>query len=153
MMHLRAAVAAEVAASAVAAACMLAAREGIMAAAVAMQDVCTPHIPSQAAPVVRDMDTPVVRATRSQAEGIIADTAGQQWEPQRLVPRPMALMVLTTTVTMRTATGSVPISISIEMGRAHTDSWLALVRCGARRRDGEHGRQRLLRNNAMALMA
>ena len=58
--------------------------------------------------------TPVVRATRSRAEGIIADTAGRQWEPQRSVPRPMALMVLTTTVTMRTAIGSVPISISIE---------------------------------------
>ena len=75
------------------------------------------HIPSQAARVVPDMDTPVVpvvRATRSRAEGIIADTAGRQWEPQRLVPRPMAPMALTTTATMRTAIGSVPISINID---------------------------------------
>ena len=38
---------------------------------------CVRHIPSQAARVVPDMDTPVVpvvRATRSQAGGIIADT-------------------------------------------------------------------------------
>lgn len=123
---MRAAVAAEVAASAVAA-CTLQAREGTMAAAVAMQDVRTPHIPSLAAQVVPEMDTPVVRATRWQAEVTIADMAGQQWEPQRLVRRPMALMVLTTTATMRTATGSVPISISIEARRAHADgSWLAL---------------------------
>ena len=38
---------------------------------------CVRHIPSQAALVVPDMDTqvvPVVRAIRSRAEGIIADT-------------------------------------------------------------------------------
>jgi len=37
---------------------------------------CVRHIPSQAARVVPDMDTPVVpvvRVTRSRAEGIIAD--------------------------------------------------------------------------------
>jgi hypothetical protein len=75
------------------------------------------HIPSQAAPVVPDIPLPVVRvvrATQSQAEVIIANTAGLQWEPQWLVPRPMALMALTTTATMRTAIGSVPISINID---------------------------------------
>ena len=72
------------------------------------------HIPSQAARVVPDIPLPVVRvvrATRSRAEVIIADTAGLHWEPQRLVLRPMAL---TTTATMRTAIGSVPISINID---------------------------------------
>jgi len=70
---------------------------------------------------VHKYNSPVVRATRSQAEGIIADTAGQQWEPQPLVPRPMALTVLTTTVTMRTAIG-------LKTRRAHADGgWLALV--------------------------
>ena len=82
------------------------------------------HIPSQAAQGVPDIPlpvVPVVRATRSRAEGIIADTAGRQWELQRLVPRPMALMALTTTATMRTAIGSVPISINIETRRAHAN--------------------------------
>ena len=84
------------------------------------------HISSQPARVVPDMDTPVVpvvRATRSQAGGIIADTdtARRQWEPQRLVSRPTAPMALTTTVTMRTAIGSVPISINIDRRRAHAD--------------------------------
>ena len=46
---------------------------------------------------------------------------GRQWEPQRLVPPPMAPMALTTTATMRTAIGSVPISINIETRRAHAD--------------------------------
>ena len=75
------------------------------------------HILSQAARVVPDMDTPVVpvvRATRSQAEVTIADTAGLHWEPQRLVLRPMALMEHITIATMRTAIGSVPISINID---------------------------------------
>ena len=75
------------------------------------------HIPSQAARVVPDIPLPVVRvvrATRSRAEVIIADTAGQHWEPQRLVLRPMALMAHTTIATMRTAIGSVPISINID---------------------------------------
>ena len=53
--------------------------------------------------------------------GYIEDTAGLHWEPQRLVLRPMALMALTTTATMRTAIGSVPISINIETCRAHGD--------------------------------
>ena len=80
---------------------------------------CVRHILSQAARVVPDMDTPVVRATRSQAEVTIEDTAGLHWEPQRLVLRPMALMALTTTATMRTAIGSVPISTNIDAHRAH----------------------------------
>jgi len=83
---------------------------------------CVRHIPSQAARVVPAIPlpvVPVVRATRSRAEGIIADTAGRQWEPQRLVPPPMAPMALTTTATMRTAIGSVPISINTR--RAHAD--------------------------------
>ena len=45
---------------------------------------CVRHIPSQAARVVPAIPlpvVPVVRATRSRAEGIIADTAGRQWEP------------------------------------------------------------------------
>jgi hypothetical protein len=86
-------------------------------AVAAIVEGCVHHILSQAARVVPDMDTPVVpvvRATRSQAEVTIADTAGLRWEPQRLVPRPMALMALTTTATMRTAIGSVPISINID---------------------------------------
>ena len=85
---------------------------------------CVRHIPSQAARVVPDIPLPVVRvvrATQSQAEVIIANTAGLQWEPQWLVPRPMALMALTTTATMRTAIGSVPISINIDTCRAHAD--------------------------------
>ena len=49
------------------------------------------------------------------AGGIIADT---DTERRRLVPQPMAL---TTTATMRTAIGSVPISINIETCRAHGD--------------------------------
>ena len=82
------------------------------------------HIPSQAARVVPAIPlpvVPVVRVTRSRAGGIIADTAGRQWEPQRLVPRPMALMALTTTATMRTAIGSVPISINIDTRPANAD--------------------------------
>ena len=52
-------------------------------------------IPSQAAQGVPDIQlpvVPVVRAIRSRAEGIIADTdtVRRRWEPQRLVPRPMA---------------------------------------------------------------
>jgi len=45
-------------------------------AVAAIVEGCVRHILSQAARVVPDMDTPVVpvvRATRSQAEGIIAD--------------------------------------------------------------------------------
>ena len=85
-----------------------------------------PSHPIAGARVVPDMDTPVVpvvRATRSQAGGIIADTdtARRQWEPQLLVPRPMAPTALTTTATMRTAIGSVPISINIDRRRAHAD--------------------------------
>jgi len=86
-------------------------------AVAAIVEGCVRHILSQAARVVPDMDTPVVpvvRATRSQAEVTIEDTAGLHWEPQRLVLRPMALMALTTIATMRTAIGSVPISINID---------------------------------------
>jgi hypothetical protein len=86
-------------------------------AVAAIVEGCVRHILSQAARVVRDMDTPVVpvvRATRSQAEVTIEDTAGLHWEPQRLVLRPMALMAHTTIATMRTAIGSVPISINID---------------------------------------
>jgi hypothetical protein len=104
------------------------------------------HIPSQAARVVPDMDTPVVpvvRATRSQAGGIIADTAGQQWEPQRLVLRPMALMALTATVTMRMAIGSAPISIGIDADRMPTAVGWRWRRSGARRLDSERWRMRI----------
>src|SRR5215207_3187590 len=118
---------AEAAASAVAAADFTGA--GSVAVAACTPDVstvaaivvgCVLHIPSQAARVVPDIPlpvVPVVRVTRSRAEGIIADTdtARRQWEPQR----PTAPMVLTTTVTMRTAIGSVPISINIDACRAH----------------------------------
>ena len=86
-------------------------------AVAAIVEGCVHHILSQAARVVPDMDTPVVpvvRATRSQAEVTIEDTAGLHWEPQRLVLRPMALMAHTTIATMRTAIGSVPISINID---------------------------------------
>src|SRR6185436_9532401 len=124
---------AEAAASAVAAADFTGA--GSVAVAACTQDVstvaaivvgCVLHIPSQAARVVPDIPlpaVPVVRATRLRAEGIIADTdtARRQWEPQRLVSRPTAPMALTTTVTMRTAIGSVPISINIDTCRAHAD--------------------------------
>ena len=108
---------AEAAASAVAAADFTGAGSVAVAAIV---EGCVHHILSQAARVVPDMDTPVVpvvRATRSPAGGIIADTdtARRQWEPQLLVPRPMAPMALTTTATMRTAIGSVPISINTDM--------------------------------------
>ena len=111
---------------AAAASVVVAAADFTAAACVAAAIVvgCVRHIPSQVARVVPDMDTPVVpvvRATRSQAEVTIEDTAGLHWEPQRLVLRPMALMALTTTATMRTAIGSVPISINIETCRAHGD--------------------------------
>ncbi len=103
--------------------------------AACMQDVstvavivvaCVRHIPSLAAQVVPDIRSPavpVVPATRLQAEGIIADmdTVRRRWEPQRLVPQPMALMALTTTATMHTAIGYVPISINIDTRRAHVD--------------------------------
>ena len=124
-------VVAEVAASVVAAADFTGA--GSVAVAACTRDVstvaaiavgCVRHIPSQAARVVPAIPlpvVPVVRATRSRAEGIIADTAGRQWEPQRLVPPPMAPMALTTTATMRTAIGFVPISINIETRRAHAN--------------------------------
>jgi hypothetical protein len=85
---------------------------------------CVRHIPSQAVRVVPDIPLPVVqvvRVTRSRAEGIIADTAGRQWELQRLVPQPTALMALTTAATMPTAIGSVPISTNIDTRRAHAD--------------------------------
>jgi ABC-type antimicrobial peptide transport system permease subunit len=50
---------------------------GVIALVAAIVVGCVRHIPSRAAQVVPDMDTPVgpvVRATRSQAGGIIADT-------------------------------------------------------------------------------
>ena len=108
---------AEAAASVVAAAAFTGAGSVAVAAIV---EGCVHHILSQAARVVPDMDTPVVpvvpvvRATRSQAEVTIEDTAGLHWEPQRLVLRPMALMAHTTIATMRTAIGSVPISINTD---------------------------------------
>ena len=95
-------------------------RDVSTAAAIAVG--CVRHIPSQAARVVPAIPlpvVPVVRATRSQAEVTIEDTAGLHWEPQRLVLRPMALMAHTTIATMRTAIGSVPISINTR--RAHAD--------------------------------
>ena len=84
---------------------------------------CVRHIPSpvaQGVPDIRSRVVPVVRATQLQAGGIIADmdTVRRRWEPQRLVPR---LMALTTTATMRTAIGSVPISINIDMRPANAD--------------------------------
>ena len=126
-------VVAEAAASVVAAADFTGA--GSVAVAACTRDVstvaaivvgCVRHIPSQAARVVPAIPlpvVPVVRATRSRAEGIIADTdtAPRQWEPQRLVPRPTAPMALTTTATMRTAIGSVPISINIDTRPANAD--------------------------------
>jgi hypothetical protein len=128
---------AEAAASAVAAADFTGA--GSVAVAACTPDVstvaaivvgCVLHIPSPAARLVPDIPlpvVPVVRATRSRAEGIIADTdtdtARRQWELQR----PTAPMVLRTTVTMRTAIGSVPISINIDTCRAHADRRLGPV--------------------------
>ena len=74
-----------------------------------------PGRPGYPLPVV-----PVVRAIPSRAEGTIADTdtVRRRWEPQRLVPRPMAL---TTTATMCTAIGSVPDSTLIDAKQAHAD--------------------------------
>ena len=75
---------------------------------------CVRRIPSQAARVVPDMDMPVVQVVRWQVtrDGIIADmdTVRRRWELQRL----MAPTALTTTATMRTAIGSVPIRIDID---------------------------------------
>jgi hypothetical protein len=72
------------------------------------------HTPSQAARVAPDMDMPVVLVVRSPVtrDGTIADmdTARRRWALQRL----MAPTALTTTATMRTAIGSVPISIDID---------------------------------------
>lgn len=95
--------------------------------AAATEAASGPYIRSQVA--ARDvlaiplLVVPVVRGTRSRDEDIIADTdtVRRRWEPQRLVPRPMALMALTTTATMRMAIGSVPISINIDRLRAHAD--------------------------------
>ncbi|KRQ94459.1 hypothetical protein CQ10_34025 [Bradyrhizobium valentinum] len=80
---------------------------------------CVRHIPSQAARVVPDMDMPVVLVVRWPVtrDGTIADmdTVRRRWELQRL----MAPTALTTTATMRTAIGSVPISTNIDAHRAH----------------------------------
>jgi hypothetical protein len=67
---------------------------------------CAPHIPSQVSardvPDIPLLVVPVVRDTRSRAEGTIADmdTVRRRWELQRL----MAPMAPTTTATTRTAT-------------------------------------------------
>ena len=82
-------------------------------------------------PDIQLLVVPVVRATQSRAEGIIADTdtARRRWGPQRLVPRPTAPTALTTTATTRTATISAPASIDTDTRRAHADGgWVSSYR-------------------------